>query len=50
MFGSEVTVLRNKNAKRIGRDNRHGKVIYVSSIEDPWIGVSVLPHELPQEL
>ena len=30
--------------------NRNGKVLYVNSIEDPWLGVSVLPHNKPDSL
>jgi hypothetical protein len=48
LFGEKVTDIRAANSKRIGRDNRHGKVIYVNSIEDPWIGVSVLPKNKPK--
>ena len=30
--------------------NRKGRVMYVNSIEDPWLGVSVLPKDKPDQL
>lgn len=36
--------------KSIGNMNRNGRVIYVNSIEDPWLGVSVLPKDKPDQL
>ena len=36
--------------RNIGSLNRNGRVIYVNSIEDPWLGVSVLPKDKPDQL
>jgi hypothetical protein len=43
LFGPNTIDKRKSNAARIGSKNRNGKVLYVNAIEDPWLGVSVLP-------
>ena len=36
--------------KSLAKKNRNGKVLYVNAIEDPWLGVSVLPKNKPDSL
>lgn len=36
--------------QKIGQSNNNGRVLYVNSVEDPWIGVSVLPSNKPELL
>lgn len=50
LFGREIGNSRHNNMRSIGNMNRNGRVIYVNSIEDPWLGVSVLPKDKPDQL
>lgn len=50
LFGKDAAKLLAKNLRTIGSEQKNGKVIYVNSVEDPWLGVSVLPAEKPSEI
>jgi hypothetical protein len=50
LFGPDVHTIRSKNVKTIGKEAVHGNILYVNSIEDPWLGASILPSDLPEEL
>lgn len=50
LYGSEVHAIREHNVKTIGKEAVKGKILYVNSIEDPWLGASILPRDLPSEL
>ena len=50
LFGSEVHDIREHNVKTIGKEAINGKILYINSIEDPWLGASILPRDLPEEL
>ena len=47
IFGEHVHTRRAYNYNRISKSNKGGKVLYVNSIEDPWLSVSVLPKNIP---
>lgn len=48
LFGKDSAKLLAKNLRSIGAQQKLGKVLYVNSVEDPWLGVSVLPAEKPE--
>ena len=50
LFDRGISERRSENMKSIGNLNRNGRVFYVNSIEDPWLGVSVLPKKKPDQL
>lgn len=50
LYGNEVHAIRDMNVKTIGKEAVKGKILYVNSIEDPWLGASILPRDLPDNL
>lgn len=50
LYGIDLTAARESNMQRIGQSSNEGRVLYVNSVEDPWIGVSVLPSSKPEPL
>lgn len=50
LYGIDLTEDRTQNQMTIGSKNNNGRVLYVNSIEDPWIGVSILPQNKPESL
>lgn len=51
IYGIDFTAQREKNMERISSSNNDGRVLYVNSIEDPWLSVSVLPQgNVPERL